>query len=186
MAVSRFFGADLAWSEGRDGRSPNESVLDLSGRVLDVGWTRGIAETAEWIESRAGTESALLFIDAPLVVSNATGQRPCETQVGQRYGRWKVSANTTDSPGHQLMAGKLGMLPVHDARGCSRVGLRRRTATVQAEASIAAHSGVAADAGCELRRTHPPTDPDRKSWPTPSAGFSPDHAETGQEAVTDR
>jgi predicted RNase H-like nuclease len=99
MAVSRFLGADLAWSEGRDGRSPNESgvaVLDLAGRVLDAGWTRGIAETVEWIKSRAGTESALLFVDAPLVVSNPTGQRPCETQVGQRYGRWKVSANTTN------------------------------------------------------------------------------------------
>lgn len=99
MVVSRFLGVDLAWSEGRDGRSPNESglaVLDLAGRVLDAGWTRGIAETAEWIESRAGTESALLFVDAPLVVSNPTGQRPCERQVGQRYGRWKVSANTTN------------------------------------------------------------------------------------------
>jgi predicted RNase H-like nuclease len=99
MAVSPFLGVDLAWSEGRDGRPPNESgvaVLDLAGRVLDAGWTRGIAETVEWIESRAGTESALLFVDAPLVVSNPTGQRPCETQVGQRYGRWKVGANTTN------------------------------------------------------------------------------------------
>lgn len=105
MAVSRFFGADLAWSEGRDGRPPNESgvaVLDLAGRVLDAWWTRGIEETVEWIESRVGTESALLFIDAPLVVSNATGQRPCETQVGQRYGRWKVSANTTNTRSPRL------------------------------------------------------------------------------------
>jgi predicted RNase H-like nuclease len=99
MAVSRFLGVDLAWSEGRDGRSSNESgvaVLDLAGRVLDAGWTRGIAETVEWIKPQAGAESALLFVDAPLVVSNATGQRPCERQVGQRYGRWKVSANSTN------------------------------------------------------------------------------------------
>jgi predicted RNase H-like nuclease len=37
-----------------------------------------------------------MFVDAPLVVRNEKGQRPCETQVGQRYGRWKVSANTTN------------------------------------------------------------------------------------------
>jgi predicted RNase H-like nuclease len=120
MAVSRFFGADLAWSEGRDGRSPNESgvaVLDLAGRVLDVGWTRGIAETAEWIESRAGTESALLFVDAPLVVSNATGQRFCETQVGQRYGRWKVSANTTNKCSSRL-AGMALRRRLEDAGWC--------------------------------------------------------------------
>ena len=37
-----------------------------------------------------------MFVDAPLVVRNQTGQRLCETQVGQRYGRWRVSANTTN------------------------------------------------------------------------------------------
>jgi predicted RNase H-like nuclease len=37
-----------------------------------------------------------MFVDAPLVVRNHKGQRRCETQVGQRYGRWKVSANTTN------------------------------------------------------------------------------------------
>lgn len=105
MAISRFVGADLAWGDGRDGRSPNESglaLLGLDGQVLDAGWTRGIEETVEWIDSRVGTESALLFVDAPLVVTNATGQRPCETQVGQRYGRWKVSANTTNTRSPRL------------------------------------------------------------------------------------
>jgi predicted RNase H-like nuclease len=105
MAVSRFFGVDLAWSEGQDGRAPNESgvaVLDLAGQVVNAGWTCGMAETAEWIESRAGTESALLFVDAPLVVSNETGQRPCETQVGQCYGRWRVSANSTNNHSPRL------------------------------------------------------------------------------------
>lgn len=38
----------------------------------------------------------LLLVDASLVVDNPAGQRLCETQVGQRYGRWKVSANTTN------------------------------------------------------------------------------------------
>lgn len=38
----------------------------------------------------------MLFIDAPLVVENATGQRLCEWQVGKCYGRWNVSANSTN------------------------------------------------------------------------------------------
>src|SRR5258708_36505566 len=37
-----------------------------------------------------------MFVDAPLVVRNQAGQRLCETQVGQRYGKWRVSANTTN------------------------------------------------------------------------------------------
>jgi predicted RNase H-like nuclease len=38
----------------------------------------------------------LLFIDAPLIVDNPAGQRRCETHVGRCYGRWRVSANTTN------------------------------------------------------------------------------------------
>ena len=40
--------------------------------------------------------NTLAMVDAPLVVENPTGQRLCEKQVGQRFGRWKVSANTTN------------------------------------------------------------------------------------------
>jgi predicted RNase H-like nuclease len=43
-----------------------------------------------------------MAVDAPLVVRNESGQRPCETQVGQRYGRWRVSANTTNSHSPRL------------------------------------------------------------------------------------
>lgn len=38
----------------------------------------------------------MLFVDAPLLVLNPDKQRLCEKQVGQRYGRWKVSANSTN------------------------------------------------------------------------------------------
>lgn len=98
MSVSRFIGLDLAWRESQPGRVANETgvaVLDANGRVVDAGWTRGLEETVDRVATAAGP-SALLFIDAPLVVDDPSGQRPCETQVGQRYGRWKVSANTTN------------------------------------------------------------------------------------------
>jgi hypothetical protein len=41
-------------------------------------------------------------VDAPLVVDNASGQRECERQVGQRYGRWQVSANSTNEASRRL------------------------------------------------------------------------------------
>jgi predicted RNase H-like nuclease len=92
-------GVDLAWGEGGPGRTANETgvaALDATGRVVEAGWTRGLDETVEWAMSAADDGPALLFVDAPLVVNNPSGQRLCETQVGQRYGRWKVSANTTN------------------------------------------------------------------------------------------
>src|SRR6185312_7641748 len=72
------------------------AVIDGDGQILDAGWTRGVQQTTGWADRAAGDGNAVMFADAPLVVANETGQRLCEKQVGQRYGRWKVSANTTN------------------------------------------------------------------------------------------
>ncbi|MCU1372530.1 MAG: hypothetical protein JWO77_3724 [Ilumatobacteraceae bacterium] len=94
----RTIGIDLAWAEGTGSRAANETgvvALDPDGTVVDAGWTIGVADTIAWIE-RLATDDSLVFVDAPLIVDNSMGQRVCEKQVGQRYGRWKVSANSTN------------------------------------------------------------------------------------------
>ncbi|MFY1670905.1 DUF429 domain-containing protein [Plantactinospora sp. WMMB334] len=99
MSIERFIGVDLAWRDEAGSAPANETgvaALDRRGIVLEAGWTRGVAATVDWVQEVAGDRSALLFVDAPLVVENVTGQRVCEQQVGQCYGRWKVSANTTN------------------------------------------------------------------------------------------
>jgi predicted RNase H-like nuclease len=99
VADTRFLGIDLAWREGNGDPLANETgvaLIDGDGRIRDAGWTRGVEQTISWADIAAGDGDAVMFADAPLVVSNETGQRLCETQVGQRYGRWKVSANTTN------------------------------------------------------------------------------------------
>lgn len=91
-------GVDLAWGLGRPGRPPNETgvvALDLDGTVTAAGWTCELDETVAWVRDAAG-DDCVLFVDAPLLVENATGQRRCETEVGRRYGRWKVSANSSN------------------------------------------------------------------------------------------
>jgi predicted RNase H-like nuclease len=94
----RVLGIDLAWREESADRVANETgvvATDLSGAVIDAGWTCGLDETLAWIEQWADGD-ALVMVDAPLVVTNTSGQRLCEREVGQRYGRWKVSANSTN------------------------------------------------------------------------------------------
>lgn len=96
--MKSFIGVDLAWGEGDDRRPANETGLveiDEAGDVLEAGWVRGIDAVVDWLTSRA-TLWSLIAIDAPLVVPNALGMRACEREVGQRYGRWKVSANSTN------------------------------------------------------------------------------------------
>jgi len=93
-----FLGLDLAWGEETSRKAAAETgvvALDEAGRILAAGWTIGIAETVEWVEREAGGDS-ILFVDAPLIVENEVGQRLCEKQVGQRYGRWHVYANSTN------------------------------------------------------------------------------------------
>ena len=96
-----FLGVDLAWGEGTAARPANETGLaciTATGRVLAAGWSRGLGETLDWITAITGSErDVLLAVDAPLIVANPSGQRACERQVGQRYGRWQVSANTTNT-----------------------------------------------------------------------------------------
>jgi predicted RNase H-like nuclease len=94
----RVLGVDLAWGQGRPGVPPNETgvvAVEPDGTILDAGWTRGVAATAEWMARWAGHD-AIAMVDAPLVVTNATGMRECEKEIGRRYGRWKVSANASN------------------------------------------------------------------------------------------
>jgi len=105
VTETRFIGVDLAWREGSADLVANETgvaVIDSDGRVLDAGWKRGVEQTIAWVDSAAADGDAVMFVDAPLVVRNETGQRLCEKQVGQRYWRWKVSANTTNTGSPRL------------------------------------------------------------------------------------
>lgn len=104
----RFLGVDLAWgTEAETGLV----ALDDGGRVVEAGWTRGVDATAQWLEAAAG-DDAVVFVDAPIVVDNPDGQRLCETHVGQRYGRWKVSANSTNLASPRLAGVALAKLLV--------------------------------------------------------------------------
>lgn len=94
----RYLGIDLAWGEGSDAKPANRSgvaAMEADGTIVDAGWTIGVDETLTWIE-RVSTADTLLFVDAPLVVTNPDGMREAERETGRRYGRWWVSANATN------------------------------------------------------------------------------------------
>ena len=42
------------------------------------------------------TTHVVVAVDAPLVISNMTGQRTCETAVGRRYGSRDASCHTSN------------------------------------------------------------------------------------------
>jgi predicted RNase H-like nuclease len=93
-----FIGVDAAWG---DANETGVVALESSGYVRNAGWAIGVDAAAAWICDHAEADT-LVFIDAPLVVTNPAGQRLCETHVGQRYWRWSVSANSTNTASRRL------------------------------------------------------------------------------------
>jgi len=94
----RYLGIDLAWGEGSQFKPANRSgvvALEPSGAIGDAGWTIGLDETLDWIHTHSA-DNTLLLVDAPLVITNATGARIADRQTGQRYWRWWVSANSVN------------------------------------------------------------------------------------------
>ena len=75
-------GIDLAWSP----RNPSGvCALASSGIVIDEGTLVTDDEILAWVR-RHGSALATVAIDAPLLVPNETGKRPCETAVSREYG----------------------------------------------------------------------------------------------------
>jgi predicted RNase H-like nuclease len=93
----RFIGVDLAWQSDKNhsgaavlhGGADGASLVAISDRLLSI------EAVVEFITSHADGDAAVA-IDAPLIITNKTGQRPCETEVGRRFGRYKASAHTSN------------------------------------------------------------------------------------------
>lgn len=95
-----FLGLDLAWGNKN---TSGGVVLSYSpqtgspGVILDVAETLGDDnEIVGWVRRwmvEAGAEGLLLGVDAPLLVPNKTGKRPCEAEIGRRFARFQAGAH---------------------------------------------------------------------------------------------
>ncbi len=95
-----FLGLDLAWGNKN---TSGGVVLSYSpgsgscGAVLEVSETLGdddeiVAWVRRWNEE-AGAEGLLLGVDAPLLVPNRVGKRPCEAEIGRRFAKFQAGAH---------------------------------------------------------------------------------------------
>lgn len=84
----RFLGIDLAWSEA----NPSAAVAlvwDGKAGVLTA-WREelwGNREIVDFVAQAVGEDPAIVAIDAPLLVPNQGGTRPCDREVSRCY-RW--------------------------------------------------------------------------------------------------
>ncbi|SER60594.1 Predicted nuclease (RNAse H fold) [Pedococcus cremeus] len=114
-------GVDLAW--GQRART-GVAVVSAQGALMVSGSVVTDAEIAGFLRPYAA-ELATVAVDAPLIVTNPTGQRPCEREIGAvfgRYGAGAYPANTSNPhfnpPRSATLADRLGWSidPAHMGR----------------------------------------------------------------------
>lgn len=92
-----FIGVDLAWHGG--GRHTGLAVLTLHDAcpVLAASPTGGRSneQILAFVDAYSGG-ATVVAIDAPLIVTNQTNQRPCETAIARLFGANEASAHTSN------------------------------------------------------------------------------------------
>lgn len=109
--TTTFIGIDLAWQSDRNHSGIVVARGDDSGATAHFA-SAGIATldgVARFVLDHA-TTNTVVAIDAPLIIRNANGQRPCETEVSKRFGAFHAGAHSTnldkypDAPPCRLVA----------------------------------------------------------------------------------
>lgn len=138
-----FVGIDLAWGE----RSPSGlAVLDDAGTLVHLSVAGGDDAMAKRLQPYLAGD-CLVGIDAPLVVANATGNRPCEAALNRDFARFQAGTHPSNTTRHELAGTPRG------ARLAERFGLDIDPASVAPRRAIEVYPHAAEVALFRLGRT---------------------------------
>ena len=89
-------GIDLAWRSERNGTGIAFGLLQHD-QLLVTDVATGLV-SLDAVLAKIDRQDSLqgLAIDAPLIIRNASGQRPCERLIGAHYGARKASCHTSN------------------------------------------------------------------------------------------
>ncbi len=88
-----FIGVDLAWA---DRRPTGIAVLDDRGRLTHVSTQVSDEEIVAAVEPHLGAQ-CLVALDAPIVVTNPSGNRPCEAELNRDFARFDAGAHPSNT-----------------------------------------------------------------------------------------
>src|ERR1700753_813004 len=106
----RFVGLDLAWGEKNN---TGIAVVDSDGRLLHVGAGHDDESIEAAVEPYV-SDDCLVAIDAPLIVRNPAGARPCETALNRDFHAFEAGAHPGNPAGaalHRSRRGRRGGAP---------------------------------------------------------------------------
>jgi predicted RNase H-like nuclease len=88
-----YAGVDLAWA----GRNPTGvAVVDADGQLAQLGAVRDDAAVLAALSPYVGGDCVVAF-DAPLVVTNRTGQRPAEAALNRDFRKFEAGAHPANT-----------------------------------------------------------------------------------------
>ncbi|MBM3735235.1 MAG: DUF429 domain-containing protein [Acidobacteria bacterium] len=90
--LTRFLGVDLGWH----GKPTGLASLKRSGAALilrGVQRVEPVSEILAWIESETADGTAVVGVDAPLVIPNATGTRLAERELNRDFRRFHAGCH---------------------------------------------------------------------------------------------
>ncbi len=112
--MTAYLGIDLAWGH----KNPTGlAVLDADARLLHLSTVRTDDEIVDALTPYLAPP-VLAGIDAPLVVTNATGSRPAEQALSRDYRRYEAGTHPSNTAKPEFADGTRG------ARVAERLGLR--------------------------------------------------------------
>jgi predicted RNase H-like nuclease len=96
-----FLGLDLAWGKkNTSGGCVITCAATPGSRASVLEYTETLGDDDEiidwvsrWNETDEACDGLLIGIDAPLLVPNDTGKRPCETEIGRRFAKFQAGAH---------------------------------------------------------------------------------------------
>lgn len=96
-SVTTFVGVDLAWQSERNstgiavarGEAAVAELTDVASGIA------GLDAVLTFIDSHA-TDHTVVAIDAPLIIRNESGRRPCESEVSRRFGARHAGAHSSN------------------------------------------------------------------------------------------
>jgi predicted RNase H-like nuclease len=90
--MNTFIGVDLGWY----GKPSGLASIGVEGSELhlrSIERLEKVDEILDWIQSEAGSGSAVAAIDAPLVIRNQTGIRPAERELNRDFRRFHAGCH---------------------------------------------------------------------------------------------
>ena len=96
-----FLGLDLAWGKkNTSGGCVVSCAADPGSRAKVLEWVETLGDddaimgwVRRWNDADEARDGLLLGVDAPLLVPNLAGKRPCETELGKRFAKFQAGAH---------------------------------------------------------------------------------------------